>query len=186
MSAELDGGGRRVGLSWLGLRRVELLRSTFGREALVTTVAGRLRRSVRAEAGVVRCGDGRFAVVLGDSADPGGFARAAERRRAEVGRAVLIAGPKVRPSRMAAGVAAPEDGRTAVELLAAAETARELAAAEPGEPFRRLAPASRKAVEVRRHRRRELLEAAQSGAFFPLFEPQLDLVTGAIDRAEVS
>jgi EAL domain-containing protein (putative c-di-GMP-specific phosphodiesterase class I) len=82
-------------------------------------------------------------------------------------------------------VTAPEDGRSADALLAAAEVARDMASAEPGEPFRRLPAALRTAAEDRSQRQRELLEAAENGAFFPLFQPLLDLATGAIDRAEV-
>jgi EAL domain-containing protein (putative c-di-GMP-specific phosphodiesterase class I)/GGDEF domain-containing protein len=186
--AELDGAERRIGLLWLELRQVGLLRSTFGREALeslYTTIAGRLRRSVRGDDGLAHFGDGLFAVALRDPGDPVGFARAAERLRAEVARPLLIAGTRVRPTWAAAGVAAPEDGRTADTLLAAAEAAREMASAEPGEPLRRLPAASRTAAEDRRHRQRELLQAAECGAFFPLFQPQLDLATGAIDRVEM-
>jgi EAL domain-containing protein (putative c-di-GMP-specific phosphodiesterase class I) len=91
----------------------------------------------------------------------------------------------VRPSWAVAGVAAPEDGRTSADLLAAAETAREAAPAGPGEPFRRLAAGSCRAAEDRRDRQRELLAAVDGGAFFPLFQPQLDLSTNAVDRAEV-
>ncbi len=186
--AELDGADQRIALLWLELRQVGLLRSTFGREAVesvYTTVAARLRRSVRAHDGLAHFGDGLFAVALKNAGDPAGFARAAERLRAEVARPLLIAGTRVRPTWAAAGVVAPEDGRTSDALLAAAEAAREMASAEPGEPFRRLPAASRTAAEDRSHRQRELLEAAECGAFFPLFQPQLDLATGAIDRVEV-
>ena len=186
--AALDGGERPLGLLWLELRQVGLLRSTFGREALETlyvTIARRLRAVVRAEDGVAHFGDGLFAVALRDPRGPAGFARVAERLRAEIADPVLVAGTRVRPSWAAAGVTAPEDGRTADALLAAAETAREMASVEPGEPFRRLSPASHTAAEDRRRRQRELLEAAESGAFFPVFQPQLDLVRGTVDRCEV-
>jgi EAL domain-containing protein (putative c-di-GMP-specific phosphodiesterase class I) len=186
--AELDGSDRRLGLLWLELRQVGLLRSTFGREALEAlygTIALRLRRAVRSQDAVAHFGDGLFAVALRDSGDAEDFTRAAERLRAEVARPVVIAGTRVRPSWVVAGVAAPADGDTGDALLAAAETARDTAQAGPGEPFRRLAAGSCRAAEDRRHRRRELLEAAESGAFFPLFQPQLDLATGAVDRCEV-
>ncbi|MFP4360552.1 MAG: diguanylate cyclase domain-containing protein, partial [Alphaproteobacteria bacterium] len=113
--AELDGRARRVALLWLELRQVALLRSTFGREALealCTTSAGRLRRSVRAGDGLAHFGDGLFAVALRDAGDAVGFARTAERLRAELTRPLAIAGTRVRPSWAVAGVAAPEDGRT--------------------------------------------------------------------------
>ena len=189
VTAELEhAGDRRVGLLWLELRQTGLLRSTFGREAveaLYVTIAGRLRRVARAGDGLAHFGDGLFAVAVCDLADDDGFARAAERLRREVAEPLLVAGTRVRPSWAAAGVASPDDGRTGEALLAAAEAARELAAVEPDEPFRPLPAASRSAAHDRSRRQRELLEAAESGAFFPLFQPQLDLATGAIDRAEV-
>jgi len=186
--AELDGANRRLALLWLELRQVGALRSTFGREALealCATSAGRLRRSVRAGDGLAHFGDGLFALALRDPGGADGFARAAERLRAEVARPLKIAGTRLRPTWAAAGVAAPDDGRTGDALLAAAEAARELASAEPGEPFRPLPAASRTAAAARSRCQRELLDAADRGAFFPLFQPQLDLATGAIDRVEV-
>jgi EAL domain-containing protein (putative c-di-GMP-specific phosphodiesterase class I) len=84
-----------------------------------------------------------------------------------------------------AAVLAPEDGSTASELLAAGEASREAARTSPGEAVRWLRPNSRGDVARHRARLRELLEAKDSGAFFPVFQPQLDLRTGCVDRAEV-
>lgn len=188
VQAELDAAARPAGVLLLELRQVALLRSTFGREAvdsLCATMAARLRRSVRSGDGLAHFGDGLFAVAMRDPGGRTAFTRAAERVRREVAQPILVAGTRVRPSWDAAAVLAPEDGRCAADLLAAAEAAREMAVAEPGQPLRSLPAASRTAAEDRRRRQRELLEAEESGAFFPLFQPQLDLLTGRIDRAEV-
>lgn len=186
--AELDHAAPALAILLLELRQVALLRSTFGRAAVETlchTVATRLRRTVRAEDGLAHFGDGLFAVALRGVRDPASFEHAAARLRQEIAEPLLVAGTRVRPSWNAAGVITPRDGRTGSELLAAAEAAREVAAAEPGEPLRRLSADSRSAAEDRSRRQRELLEAVESRAFFPLFQPQLDLVTGAVERAEV-
>ncbi|MFP4127210.1 MAG: EAL domain-containing protein, partial [Alphaproteobacteria bacterium] len=45
--------------------------------------------------------------------------------------------------------------------------------------------AARTAAAARSRHQRELLDAVERGAFFPLFQPQLDLATGAVDRVEV-
>jgi len=187
VQTEFAGRDAGFGILFLELRQGSLLRSTFGREAveaMCRTLATRLHRAVRGGDGLAHFGDGLFAVALDGVRDRATFNRAAERLREEVAQPVLVAGTRVRPRWDAAGVLAPEDGRCGDELLAAAEAAREMARTEPGQPLRALPQASRTAAEDRSRCQRELLEAVETGAFFPLFQPQLDLVTGRVDRAE--
>jgi len=185
---EVDRAGRPTGVLFLELRQTGLLGSTFGREALEWLYAcfgARLRRAVRRGDGVAHFGGGLFTVALRNISDRDGLDQTADRLRRELARPLPLAGTSVHPRWNAAGVLAPADGASASDLLAAAETARELAAAEPGQPLRSLPAATRDAAEQRRHRCRELVDAEAAGAFFPLFQPQLDVATGAVDRAEV-
>ncbi len=178
----------RLGLLYLQLRQVSLLRATFGREpveALFAAVARRLRDQIRADDALAHLGDGLFAIALPGIADRATFDAVAGRLRADVAAPLLVVGARLDPTFDMAAVLAPDDGATAAELLAAGEASREWAKTKPGEAVRWLAPSSGGEVAQRRARLRELLEAKDSRAFFPVFQPQLDLVTGRIDRAEV-
>lgn len=188
VDAALAPPSARLGLLYLQLRQVSLLRATFGREAveaLFAALAGRLRDQIRGGDALAHLGDGLFAVALPGIADRAAFDAVAGRLRADVVAPLLVVGARLDPTFDMAAVLAPDDGATAAELLAAGEASREWAKTPPGEAVRWLAPTSRGEVAQRRARLRELLEARDSRAFFPVFQPQLDLATGRIDRAEV-
>lgn len=180
--------GAKLALLYIELRHVALLRSTFGREALETlyqAVGRRLRADLRTHDGLAHFGDGLFAVALRDTGGRAELATIAARLRTEIAKPLLIGGTRIRPSWDASAVLAPVDAETAADLLVAADAAREVARVGGDEPLRWLPASSRTALESRRARQRELLEAKEAGSFFPVFQPQLDFRTGRIERAEV-
>ena len=149
-AASCDGGRRRTGhlaVLFLDLDRFKLVNDSLGHgagDALLRTVARRLRAELRGgdtvgrDAGgvvnggglVSRLGGDEFCVLLTDLARPEDAMSVADRLRAAVGRPVDLAGGSRHACRVSVGVAvlpadAPgqNEGRTAEDLMAAADAA---------------------------------------------------------------
>ncbi len=166
----------------------DVLESAYGRPAfaaLSRRLAERLIGSLRATDRVAVPAAGSIVLMIGDAADREAVAAVVERLLAALEAAFEVDGRPVELRVTVAAALVDEDavaeGGLWLALESAASSAREI---EPGVVAWPSA-ACTATLDGCRRRRVELLEAAESSRFFPVFQPQLDLETGRFARVEV-
>ncbi len=183
----VDGGEPRAVLA-LDLDRFKAVNDTLGHpvgDALLRTVADRLRGALRGGDLAARLGGDEFAVLL----DAGGRRAAGGREAAEalaarlvdlLSRPYLLAGQVVLVG-VSIGVALlPEDGDDAALLMRRADLALYAAKSAGRGRWRRFAPEQQERAEARRALERDLRRALPQRQFELFYQPQHDAGSGRL------
>lgn len=178
--------GRLVGVCQMdvsGLRRIGELHGAEIAETALRRVAGLIRMETRKGDLVARTGAHSFCVV---SMSVSG-AEEAEAMAARLSRAIrtpFAVGAATAEISCAAGVALASPGDADGERLVAEAGAAARAAREANESHALFTPALRDRIEAGARLREELVDALESGAIEPWFQPQIRLSDGALTGVE--
>jgi diguanylate cyclase (GGDEF)-like protein/PAS domain S-box-containing protein len=178
--------GSRFAVFYLDLDRFKDVNDTMGHQVgdeLLKVVAGRLRANSRPADIVARFGGDEFAVLTVRS-DSGVAARFADRLINAIGAPFLIAGNDIRTQTSIGISLSGPSGVDAETMVTQADLALYRAKAEGGGGFCFFTEAMDSEVRTRVTLASELREAIASGRLFLLYQPQVELVSGAIVGVE--
>jgi diguanylate cyclase (GGDEF)-like protein/PAS domain S-box-containing protein len=169
---------RRVAVMFIDLNRFKGINDTLGHEVgdlLLQEVAKRLSTSLRGTDTVSRIGGDEFVVLLEDLEAPENAATVAANLIGVVSLPQEIAGYALQVG-AAIGIALyPEDGRHAVELMKAADTAMYAAKEDGQESFRFFHAAMTERAAGRLRMENELRRAVQNGELELHYQPKVRL-----------
>jgi diguanylate cyclase (GGDEF)-like protein len=154
-------------------------------DALLVSVAERLRACVRPEDMVARLGGDEFGVLLPGVADPGAQAHAVARRVLEAFELPVATGAELLSVHLSVGVAGSrQSGRDGEALLRNADVAMYAAKAKGKARCELFEPSMADAILRRHDLKEELAKALEREQVVVQYQPIVDLATGAIVAAE--
>ncbi|MCB4806182.1 diguanylate cyclase (GGDEF)-like protein/PAS domain S-box-containing protein [Methylobacterium brachiatum] len=169
------------------LDRFKAVNDTLGHpagDALLRTIADRLRAIVRDGETVARLGGDEFAIILGRSTDPQAASLAAQRVIEAVGQPVDLDGT-VASVGVSIGLAiGPQDGSDADTLFKNADIALYRAKAAGRNSYSFYEPGMDAVVATRIQLERDLRDAARGGEFVLHYQPILNLASGEVGGFE--
>ncbi|WP_313950608.1 EAL domain-containing protein [Accumulibacter sp.] len=179
--------GKQVALLFLDMDRFKHINDSLGHgvgDELLQSVAGRLVACVRATDTVCRHGGDEFVILLADIEQPQDAAHVAEKLHAASAAPHLVGGHELHVS-LSIGISVyPDDGSDATTVMGNADTAMYHAKAS-GRNTYRFFTADMNARAVRRLLvEGSLRRALKQGEFVLHYQPQIDLVSGAMTGAE--
>ena len=175
------------GVLFVDLDRFKEINDTYGHAAgdrLLQAVAERLRKCVRDEDTVARLSGDEFVILLPHLASPDHVVMVAQRVLAALGRPVTVAEER---HLMAASIGIalfPNDGNSAVEVLASADAAMYRAKETPGSNWEVFSSKMATQAQARLHLEAGLLEGIARDELVLHYQPIVDLPTGRIVGAE--
>jgi len=186
MQARLDqavaaaGRGLPSALLCLDLDRFKAVNDTYGHpagDALLQAVADRLKACVRDNDTVSRFGGDEFVVLLSGMAHPEDASAVAQRIVRTINEPFDLGGQVVSVGTSIGIACAPQDARSATELLKRADMALYRTKAEAKGSFRYFHVEMHAALEARNDLERDLREAVRTEAFEIHYQPQIALAT---------
>jgi diguanylate cyclase (GGDEF)-like protein len=154
-------------------------------DAMLVSVAERLRSCVRPEDTVARLGGDEFGVLLPGVSDPGGQARAVATRILRAFDLPVQAGAELLSVHLSVGVAGSrQSGHDGEELLRNADVAMYEAKSKGKARFELFEPSMAAAILRRHDLKEELAKALEREQIVVQYQPIVDLVTGQIAAAE--
>jgi diguanylate cyclase (GGDEF)-like protein len=179
--------GQRFALLFVDLDRFRDVNNSLGHEAgdeLLRQLARRFAACVRGGDTVCRQGGDEFLVLLPMVDDATGAARLAKRLLEAAAAPFDIAGLRIDLSASIGIALYPEDGKDAAALVKNADAAMYHAKASGRNGFRFFTPDMHEQVSNRLHLERRLREAIDGERLALLYQPQIDLRTGALAGLE--
>jgi len=180
--------GEKVALLFIDLDRFKEVNDTLGHavgDALLCHVAAEFKQLVRDEDTVCRQGGDEFAIVLTGVDSPANAAQAVERVMTLSNRRARIAGHDL-PLSMSVGIAMfPQDGEDFDGLMQCADTAMYRAKASGRNAYRFYDPQMNVEASERSRLRWLLGHAVERGELHLVFQPYVNLHSGALAGAEV-
>jgi diguanylate cyclase (GGDEF)-like protein/PAS domain S-box-containing protein len=180
-------GGTRLALLFLDLDRFKEVNDSMGHDMgdlLLKQVAGRLAGCVRESDTIARLGGDEFIIILNDLSDPAIVSSIAEKITS------VLAAPfnlRFTPVYVSASVGItlyPDDGDTTEVLLKNADQAMYTAKNEGRNRFYYFTPVMQEQVNRRTRIISEMRLALRSSQFHVVYQPVVDLRSGAIVKAE--
>jgi len=163
------------------------INDTQGHDAgdeLLCEVARRLSKAVRARDTIARQGGDEFIVLLDELEGQRGAARVAQKVLHALRAAFVVNGADQHVSGSVGVAVYPEDGRDAASLLKNADTAMFHSKALGKNTYQFFTAQMNIAVKRRAAMESKLRAAVKDGAFTLVYQPQIDLVSGAIVAIE--
>jgi diguanylate cyclase (GGDEF)-like protein len=178
---------RRLAVLVLDLDRFKEINDTLGHpvgDALLKSVAGRLRACTRQTATVARLGGDEFAIIE-DVTDPGLEATAlAERIRRSLSATFDLGDHQVVIGTSIGIAVAPSDGTDCDDIMRNADLALYRAKGSGRGTHRFFEPEMDRLMQERRDLERDMRKALVDGAFELYFQPFVDLANGEISGCE--
>lgn len=172
----------------IDLDRFKSINELYGHSAgdkVLTEIAGRLRRVLRAGDSVARIGGDEFALTVSVNFDDDIPVRVAQRVINTVVQPILLGNARVEVS-VAVGIAlCPSDGTDPNGLLHAAERAMDRARGEGRGKYRFFEEGMDEQLRARALVEQELKSAASSDQIRPYYQPIVELATGVISGFEI-
>jgi diguanylate cyclase (GGDEF)-like protein/PAS domain S-box-containing protein len=166
----------------LDLDRFKAVNDTYGHpkgDQLLCLVAERIRAAVREQDTVARLGGDEFAVILSDIDGEAESGRICKSIIAAVDEPILIDGTAIDIG-VSVGVALmPDDGATAEEIFQRADAALYEAKAAGRNTYRMSEAEVHARTATRSHLALDMKEAIRRGDFFLVYQPIIDVTTGA-------
>ncbi len=178
---------QRVAVCFLDLDRFKEINDSIGHDAgdaLLRTMARRIRSVVRHSDTVARMGGDEFVIVLEQLSGPDAAARVAEQLLHEVLRPVTLAGQDLAVSASIGICLFPEDGSDAGELVRNADTAMHQSKQNGRNRVTFYARAMNEHSVERLRTENDLRQAVARRELSVEFQPQIDLRSGLIVAAE--
>ncbi len=178
---------QRLAVCFLDLDRFKEINDSIGHEAgdaLLQTVARRIRSVVRHSDTVARMGGDEFAIVLEQLAGPDAAAKVAEQLLHEVLRPVTLAGQDLAVSASIGICLFPEDGTDAGELVRNADTAMHQSKQNGRNRVTFYTRAMNEHSVERLRTENDLRQAVARRELSVAFQPQVDVRSGLIVGAE--
>ena len=163
------------------------INDTLGHDAgdeLLCEVARRLSKAVRARDTIARQGGDEFIVLLDELEGQQGATRVAQKVLAALRSAFVVNGADQHVSGSVGVAVFPDDGRDAATLLKNADTAMFHSKALGKNTYQFFTAQMNIAVKRRAAMESKLRAAVKDGAFSLVYQPQIDLVSGAIVALE--
>ena len=179
--------GTRFSVLFVDLDRFKEVNDTLGHAAgdeLLQTMAERLVQAVRQTDLVARLGGDEFVVLIEEHRGPEEVMIVAQKIITMLCRPVVIEWKEVAISGSVGIASFPEDGDTAELLLKNADTAMYQAKERGRNNFQFYSEDLNKLTAERFEMERRVRGGLERGEFFLLYQPQVDLVTGAITGVE--
>lgn len=179
-------GGGSLAVGFVDLDDFKLVNETRGHcvgDDLLVQVAHRLESVMRAGDTVARFGGDEFVLLLGDVADDAEVQHRVQRTLAALGPPFTVAGEEV-PVSASAGLVLAPGGADVDDLLRYADLAMFEAKRRGKNQLSVYRAELETAALDRVHTERELRVGLVEDGFFPVYQPVVDLVTGAIDGVE--
>ncbi|RKP44439.1 putative bifunctional diguanylate cyclase/phosphodiesterase [Pararobbsia silviterrae] len=167
-----------------GLKDINDALGHAGGDRVLVEIVQRLKDVVRDEGTIARMGADEFAVLIPDQSDIDRARRLAESAAAAIAMPLAIDGVDVRVTACAGVAAAPAHGLEALEVIGAADLAVHKAKQSGSGKTFAFSPALRTEALARRSYHIELQRAVSDSEFVLFYQPQVDLVTGALIGAE--
>lgn len=175
--------GGSIGVLCIDVDKFKEVNDTLGHtagDALLVSVAERLRSSVRDSDHVGRLGGDEFAIVVADAASPVHLATLAQRLCRVLAEPHMIDGHAFCSS-ISIGIAvSPDDGRSADLLMRNADLALYNSKAEGRNTFSFFEPAMDNALRERSRMEQDLRRAVMEGELRLAYQPQFDLRSGKL------
>jgi diguanylate cyclase (GGDEF)-like protein/PAS domain S-box-containing protein len=179
--------GRQVALLFLDMDRFKHINDSLGHvvgDALLQSVAGRLVACVRATDTVCRHGGDEFVILLADIDKPQDAAHVAEKLHAASAVPHLVGGHELHVS-LSIGISVyPDDGSDATTVMGNADTAMYHAKAGGRNTYRFFTADMNARAVHRLLVEGSLRRALKQDEFVLHYQPQIDLVSGAMTGAE--
>ena len=151
---------------------------------LLRVVASRLQSSLRPSDTVARLGGGEFVTVCERGEDPLDAARIAQRLLLAIGQPIAVAGDQVALDARV-GIAVDDGGTDPEAVLRNAQLALHHARHDEPATIRLFGESMRGVTHARQLNASVLLRALERGEFRLVYQPTVDLSTGALNGAEV-
>jgi len=178
---------RGLGVMWLALDKLDLVRDSHGEaaaELMIRGTAEYLAGTIRERDLIAHVGHGRFAVILFTREEQQELAVAVDRIIRMVSRPVQIGGQEVHNS-VRAGIALfPQDGLTPLELIHAAQTALNQASRKDVSHYRFYAPEMNRLAMERLELEARLRGALLRKELLLHYQPQICLESGRVVALE--
>jgi diguanylate cyclase (GGDEF)-like protein/PAS domain S-box-containing protein len=176
-----------VGVLFLDLDRFKDINDTLGHAAgdrFLRIIGERLSRAIRTSDVVARMGGDEFVVLAGDGPDMQALGGLAERIIATVEEAVDMDGAEYFVTTSIGIASFPADGGDAETLVKHADVAMYRAKDRGRNTYQFFTPALNATLHTRLSQEKTLRKALEAGEFVVYYQPQHDLISGALTAVE--
>ena len=176
-----------VGVLFLDLDRFKDINDTMGHDSgdrLLRIIGERLVKAIRASDVVARMGGDEFVVLAGDGPDMQALGGLAERIVATVEEPISMEGSELFVTTSIGIASFPADGTDAETLVKHADVAMYRAKDRGRNTYQFFTPALNATLHTRLSQEKSLRKALDNGEFTVYYQPQHDLVSGALVAVE--
>ena len=187
LSRELAAGAGRVAVLFVDVDDFKVVNDSLGHgvgDALLVSVAGRLRHAVRPQDVVARLGGDEFAVMLPNVEDPARELHNVARRMLRAFETPVNAGSELVSVRLSIGITDSRRSRRADALVREADLAMYQAKAEGKSRSAFFDPSMAEAMLRRHGMKAELAKAIEREEIVVQYQPIVSLETGRVSAAE--
>jgi len=179
--------GGLLAVVFIDLDRFKLVNDTLGHavgDRYLKQVGERLAHGIRRQDTLARWGGDEFVIVLEEAGDRRSVAEMIDRLLARISHPVTIDGRELVPTASCGISVYPEDGRTAGDLVRAADAAMYRAKEKGRNGFQFYAERMSEEVAEKLALAGELRRALQDGELLLHYQPQVDVVSGGVHGIE--
>ncbi len=176
-----------VGVLFLDLDRFKDINDTLGHDSgdrLLRIVGERLERAIRTDDVVARMGGDEFVVLAGGNPDMQALGGLAERIVSTIEEPVPMDGSELFVTTSIGIASFPADGADAETLVKHADVAMYRAKDRGRNTYQFFTPALNATLHTRLSQEKSLRKALDNGEFVVYYQPQHDLITGALIAVE--
>jgi len=177
----------RLGVMFIDLDRFKAVNDSFGHDsgnALLKTLADRLRACVRESDTVARMGGDEFVVLLRDVEEPPNFGLVAQKIIARLSMPVTLDEHAMQVGASIGIACFPDDGLSLVDLMKHADAAMYSAKEAGRGTYRFFQPSMTDKAVQRLQLEMQLRNATQNGELELFYQPQVSLESGALRGVE--
>lgn len=179
--------GTGLAVAFIDLDRFKMINDTLGHaigDVYLKIVAERLVAATRKQDTLARWGGDEFVLLLEELSDRQAIADAMKRLLEQLGQPIYLEGHELLPTASIGISLYPKDGRSAPDLIKAADAAMYRAKEAGRDGFEFFAQSMGKELDDKLLLATELRHALQEQQFFLVYQPQVDTVSGELIGVE--